>query len=136
MFELIFELIICIFYLNSFSIPRSNFNTKFQLKFQRKIPRSIFLNIDLGLQNKVAIRDWLAPRTWLCSGYNFVEEWQNTATLLDRAELLVAMLIKRKLYPTVDRTKNVGRTFSNMGGQTVEQCWIEQSWSAESNFVR
>ena len=51
-------------------------------------------------------------------------------------ELLVAMFDqKSKLHPTLDRTKNVGRTSSNMGGQTVEQCWIEQSWSVESNFV-
>ena len=34
--------------------------------------------------------------------------------------------------PTLDRAKNVGRTSSNMGGQTVEQRWIEQSWSVES----
>ena len=67
-----------------------------------------------------------------------LEERQNIATFFRRAELLSLMFdqIKSKLYLTLDRAKNVGRTPSNMGGKTVEQCWIEQSWNVESNFVR
>ena len=40
-------------------------------------------------------------------------------------------LIKSKIHPTLDRTKNVGRTSFNMGDQTVDQCWIERSWCVE-----
>ena len=47
------------------------------------------------------------PQTWLC--------------------FILADQGFRLLYPILHRTKNVGHTFSNMGGQTVKQCWIKQS---------
>ena len=48
-----------------------------------------------------------------------LEERLNTAKLLRRAELLGVLFDQSKLYPTLDQTKSVGRTSSNMGGQTV-----------------
>ena len=48
-----------------------------------------------------------------------MEERQDTVILLRRAELLGVVFDQSKLHPTLDQTKSVGRTSSNMGGQTV-----------------
>ena len=70
---------------------------------------------------------------WLASGANVTRFrtqlcWKSGKTMQQcciEQNCWSQCLIKSKLHPALDRAKNVGRTSSNVGGQTVEQRWIE-----------